>query len=144
MSYIRFQQMCNACGKDWWASFGIVGRTQIGSGALKNCPHCDSSDIQNVPAIPAIERLKPRFSFVGVNHKLLIDNYIWTSTLQYVKDQIAIMKRHGSEPNPPLSEQEFNDLAYTVAEYPQTIRNLQKKAEAKNEVSRTGTVSKIA
>ena len=68
--------------------------------------------------------MKPRYSFVGKKHKLVIDPDIWTSTLQYVKDQLAIMKRHGSEPDPPLTDEEHNDLVYDIARHPQEIRNL--------------------
>jgi hypothetical protein len=49
--------------------------------------------------------------------------------MQYVNDQINIMKRHGSQPDPPLTEAEFKDLVYVTAKYPQQIRNLRKQYE---------------
>ena len=104
------------------------------------CPKCGGWFGIVGPQIFQCDCPPKRFSFSGVKRKVVIDDDIWQSTQQYVKDQIAIMKRHGSDPG--LTEEEFNDLAYTVAEYPQTIRNLQKKAEAKlaNNVGGTGTV----
>ena len=76
---------------------------------------------------------KKRFSFVGKKHALPIDDDIWTSTMQYVTDQINIMKRHGSAPNPPLTQAEFNDLVYVTAKYPQQIRDLQKRVTKGND-----------
>jgi hypothetical protein len=75
---------------------------------------------------------KKRFSFVGKKHAIKIDDDIWTHTMSYVNDQINIMKRHGSAPNPPLTQDEYNDLVYVTAKYPQQIRNLQKKATKGN------------
>ncbi len=83
----------------------------------------------------AIKKLfaKKRFSFVGKKHTLAIDDDIWTHTMQYCTDQINIMKRHGSAPNPPLTQEEFTDLVYVTAKYPQQIRNLQAKAAKGND-----------
>lgn len=83
----------------------------------------------------AIKKLfeKKRFTFVGKKHVLKIDDDIWTHTMQYVTDQIKIMQRHGSAPNPPLTQDEFNDLVYVTAKYPQQIRNLQSKATKGND-----------
>jgi len=83
----------------------------------------------------AIKKLfeKKRFSFVGKKHTLKIDDDIWTSTMQYCTDQINIMKRHSSAPNPPLTQDEFNDLVYVTAKYPQQIRDLQKKITKGND-----------
>lgn len=67
---------------------------------------------------------KPRFEFVGVQHTLAIDQDIWVHTQQYVVDQIDVMKRHNSQPDPPLTAEEFSDLVYVTAQYPQQIRNL--------------------
>lgn len=75
---------------------------------------------------------KKRFSFVGVKHVLLIDQDIWDHTQQYVLDQINIMKRHGSQPEPPLSPEEYKDLVYVTAKYPQQIRNMRNKREGTN------------
>lgn len=75
---------------------------------------------------------KKRFSFVGVKHVLKIDQDIWDHTQQYVVDQINIMKRHNSAPNPPLTEAEFKDLVYVTAKYPQQIRNAQTKPKGTN------------
>lgn len=72
---------------------------------------------------------KKRYPFVGAKRVLQIDDDIWTHTMQYVTDQINIMKRHGSQPEPPLSQEEFSDLVYATAKYPQQIRNLRKKNE---------------
>jgi len=44
--------------------------------------------------------MKGRFSFVGKKHTLKIDADIWQQSLQYVKDQLAILKRYGSDPQP--------------------------------------------
>lgn len=44
MSYIQFQQKCNACGESWNAALGIVGTTQIAAPPTE-CPKCKSSDI---------------------------------------------------------------------------------------------------
>lgn len=68
-----------------------------------------------------------RFDFVGVKHTLPIDQDIWDHTQQYVVDQINIMKRRGSAPDPPLTPEEFKDLVYVTAKYPQQIRNLRKQ-----------------
>jgi len=76
-----------------------------------------------------VKKPKKRFSFVGVKHTLTIDQDIWDSTQQYVVDQINIMKRHGSQPEPPLTQPEFQDLVYVTAKYPQQIRNLRKQYE---------------
>jgi hypothetical protein len=76
-----------------------------------------------------MKKPKPRYSFVGKKHTLPIDQDIWDSTQQYCLDQINIMKRHGSQPDPPLTEAEFKDLVYVTAKYPQQIRNLRKKYE---------------
>jgi hypothetical protein len=73
---------------------------------------------------------KKKYSWEGVKHAIPIDQDIWDHTQQYVKDQIAIMKRHGSEPDPPLTEAQFQDLVYVTARYPQQVRNLRKKYEA--------------
>lgn len=70
---------------------------------------------------------KKRYSFVGKKHTLKIDADIWTHTMRYVTDEINIMKRHGSAPNPPLTQEEFNDLVYVTAKYPQQVRNLTNK-----------------
>ena len=67
---------------------------------------------------------KKKYSFEGVKHSLPIDADIWTHTMQYVTDQINIMKRHGSAPDPPLTKEQFEDLVYTTAKYPQQIRNM--------------------
>lgn len=67
---------------------------------------------------------KKRFSFEGVKHNLPIDDDIWDHTQQYVVDQMNIMKRHGSAPDPPLTQEQFNDLVYVTAENPQQIRNM--------------------
>jgi hypothetical protein len=77
----------------------------------------------------AIKKLfeKKRYSFVGKKHVLKIDDDLWALTQQYVVDQINIMKRAGSAPNPPLTQEEFNDLVYVTAKYPQQVRNLQAK-----------------
>lgn len=75
---------------------------------------------------------KKRFSFVGVKHTLKIDEDIWTHTMQYVTDQIKIMQRHGSQPDPPLSQDEFNDLVYVTAKYPQQIRNMKNEVKGTN------------
>jgi hypothetical protein len=66
---------------------------------------------------------------VGVKHVLSIDEDIWTHTMQYVTDQINIMKRHGSQPDPPLTPEEYKDLVYVTAKYPQQIRNTRKQYE---------------
>jgi len=76
-----------------------------------------------------MKKTKKRFSFVGTKHVLPIDEDIWTHTMQYVNDQINIMKRHGSAPEPPLSQEEFKDLVYVTAKYPQQIRNMRKQYE---------------
>jgi len=76
-----------------------------------------------------VTKPKKRFSFVGVKHALPIDEDIWTHTMQYVTDQINIMKRHGSQPDPALSQEEFRDLVYVTAKYPQQIRNMRKQYE---------------
>ncbi len=83
----------------------------------------------------AIKKLfeKKRFPFVGKKHTLKIDEDIWTHTMQYVTDEINIMKRHGSAPNPPLTQEEFKDLVYVTAKYPQQVRNLQKKVTKGND-----------
>jgi hypothetical protein len=70
---------------------------------------------------------KPRYSFVGKKHTLKIDDDIWAATSQYIVDQINIMKRHGAAPDPPLSPEEFNDLVYVTAKYPQQLRDLENK-----------------
>jgi len=75
--------------------------------------------------------MKGRFSFVGKKHTLKIDADIWQQSLQYVKDQLAILKRYGSDPQPPLTQQEEEDMAYAVTKYPQTVHNLKKKVERK-------------
>ena len=76
-----------------------------------------------------VKKDKKRFSFVGVKHVLSIDDDIWTHTMQYVNDQIKIMQRHGSQPDPPLTDAEFKDLVYVTAKYPQQIRNMRKQYE---------------
>jgi hypothetical protein len=73
--------------------------------------------------------VKKKYSFEGVKHALKIDQDIWDSTQQYVIDQINIMKRHGSQPEPPLTEMQFNDLVYVTAKYSQQVRNLRKQLE---------------
>jgi hypothetical protein len=80
---------------------------------------------------------KKRFSFVGVKHTLKIDQDIWDHTQQYVVDQINIMKRHGSQPDPPLTKEEFEDLVYVTAKYPQQIRNM-KNADKKRGTNSRG------
>ena len=75
---------------------------------------------------------KKRFSFVGVKHAIKIDEDIWTHTMQYVTDQIKIMQRHGSQPDPPLTDEEFKDLVYVTAKYPQQIRNMKNRREGTN------------
>jgi hypothetical protein len=70
-----------------------------------------------------------KYSFEGVKHVLKIDQDIWDHTQQYVVDQINIMKRHGSQPEPPLTQAQFNDLVYVTARYPQQVRNLRKQNE---------------
>lgn len=67
---------------------------------------------------------KKKYSWEGVKHKLHIDDDIWAHTMQYVTDQINIMKRHGSAPEPPLTQEQFNDLTYVTAKYPQQLRNI--------------------
>lgn len=47
MSYMLFRQACTSCGAEWNASFGIVGRSQVGVQA-KKCPKCGSEDIKSV------------------------------------------------------------------------------------------------
>ena len=76
---------------------------------------------------------KKRFPFVGKKHALAIDEDLWVLTMQYVNDQINIMKRHGSAPNPPLTQEEYNDLVYVTAKYPQQVRNLQAKTTKGND-----------
>lgn len=44
MSYIMFRQGCYSCLAEWNASFGVVGKTQIGHQAEK-CPKCGSQAI---------------------------------------------------------------------------------------------------
>ncbi len=75
--------------------------------------------------------MKGRWSFVGKKHTLKIDDDLWQITQQYVKDQLAILTRHNDAPDPPMTNEEFADLAYAVAQHPQRIRDLQKKAERK-------------
>ena len=75
---------------------------------------------------------KKRFSFVGCKHSLKIDADIWTHTMQYVTDQIKIMQRHGSQPDPPLTAEEYNDLVYVTAKYPQQIRNMKNRRTGTN------------
>jgi len=70
-----------------------------------------------------------RFSFEGVRYDTPIDQDLWDLTQQYVKDQIALMARHGSQPDPPLTEAQYQDLVYVTAKYPQQVRNLRKKYE---------------
>jgi hypothetical protein len=72
---------------------------------------------------------KPKYEFEGVKHTLEIDQDIWDHTQRYVLDQIAIMQRHGSQPDPPLTQAQFEDLVYVTAKYPQQVRNLRKKNE---------------
>lgn len=48
LSFFIFQQRCKDCGKEWNASFGIVGTAQIGTGAAKVCPYCESANIEQV------------------------------------------------------------------------------------------------
>jgi hypothetical protein len=83
----------------------------------------------------AIKKLfeKKRYSFVGKKHTLPIDDDIWALTQQYVNDQINIMKRHNSAPNPPLTEAEYNDLVYATAKYQQQVRNMQAKVTKGND-----------
>lgn len=93
--------------------------------------------------------MKGRYSFVGKKRIVKIDADIWTHSLQYVKDQIAILNRHNDGPNPPLTIQEQEDLTYDVARHPQQIRNLRVKIDrskareerkAAREARRTRTV----
>jgi hypothetical protein len=65
-----------------------------------------------------------KYSFEGKKRTLTIDQDIWDASQQYVVDQINIMKRHGSAPDPPLTSAQYDDLVYAVAKYPQQIRNL--------------------
>src|SRR5271157_2915981 len=65
----------------------------------------------------------------GVRYDTPIDQDLWDLTQQYVKDQIALMARHGSQPDPPLTEAQYQDLVYVTAKYPQQVRNLRKKYE---------------
>ena len=75
--------------------------------------------------------MKGRWSFVGKKHRLKIDSDLWQITQQYVKDQLAILQRHNDAPDPPMTQAEFEDLAYDVARHPQEIRNLQAQAARK-------------
>jgi hypothetical protein len=68
---------------------------------------------------------KKKYPWEGVKHALAIDPDILAHTMQYVADQIGIMKRHGSAPEPPLTPEQLSDLVYVTAKYPQQIRNLQ-------------------
>jgi hypothetical protein len=79
---------------------------------------------------------KKKYSWEGKRHSLPIDQDIWDSTQQYVKDQIAIMARHGSQPEPPLTDAQFRDLVYATAKYPQQVRNLRKRFEKPDETRR--------
>jgi|SRR5271157_1142193 len=75
--------------------------------------------------------MKGRYSFVGKKRTIKIDEDIWTHSLQYVKDQLAILKRYSDSPEPPLTRQEEDDLTYDVARHPQQIRNLRAQIERK-------------
>jgi hypothetical protein len=89
------------------------------------------------------KRKKKKYDFEGVKHTLLIDQDLWDLTQQYVKDQIALMKRHGSQPEPPLTDAQYRDLVYVTAKYPQQVRNLRKqfeKVDADDEARRTSAV----
>jgi hypothetical protein len=61
------------------------------------------------------------------NKKISIDPDIWAHTQMYVKDQLAIMARHGSAPKVPLTQVELDDLTYKIAIHPQEIANWNKK-----------------
>jgi hypothetical protein len=61
--------------------------------------------------------------------KISIDPDIWEHTRMYVKDQIGIMTRHGSAPNPPLTQEQLDELTYNIAVHPQEIANWKKKAK---------------
>jgi hypothetical protein len=77
--------------------------------------------------------MKGRWSFVGKKHTLKIDDDLWQLTQQYVKDQMAILNRYNDAPEPPMTQAEFEDLAYDVARHPQQIRNLQAQITRKRE-----------
>jgi len=77
--------------------------------------------------------MKRRYSFVGKKRTIKIDEDIWTHSLQYVKDQLAILKRYSDSPEPSLTAQEQDDLTYDVARHPQQIRNLRAKIKRKEE-----------
>lgn len=46
MSYMQFQQRCEACGETWNAAFGIVGMKIIAQ-PPKVCPVCKSPRIEH-------------------------------------------------------------------------------------------------
>ncbi len=75
--------------------------------------------------------MRGRWSFVGKKHTLKIDPDLWQLTQQYVKDQLAILQRYNDAPDPPMTQAEFEDLAYDVARHPQQIRNLQVQIKRK-------------
>jgi hypothetical protein len=79
---------------------------------------------------------RKKYSWEGRKHSLPIDQDLWDLTQQYVKDQIALMARHGSEPKPPLTDAQFQDLVYATAKYPQQVRNLRKKYEKPEDETR--------
>jgi len=79
---------------------------------------------------------KKKYSWEGRKHTLPIDQDLWDLTQQYVKDQIALMARHGSQPEPPLTDAQFQDLVYATAKYPQQVRNLRKKYEKPEDETR--------
>ena len=76
---------------------------------------------------------KRRYSFVGKKHTLKINDDIQVSAEQYVKDQLAILKRYSDNPQPDLTASEYSDLVYDVARHPQMIRNLQAQIKRKQE-----------
>jgi len=79
---------------------------------------------------------KKKYAWEGRKHTLPIDQDLWDLTQQYIRDQIALMARHGSQPEPPLTEAQFQDLVYATAKYPQQVRNLRKKYEAPEDETR--------
>jgi len=60
-----------------------------------------------------------------MKRKIPIDDDIRRAAVRFVRDCVAILERHGGG---VVDGFDFDEVAYKVAEYPQQIRNLQRKA----------------
>lgn len=66
-----------------------------------------------------------------MRQRIAIDPDLHQVAVEYVEKQLAVLRSYNDARE--LTPQEYDDLVYRVAKYPQDVRNLQKKIDRKNE-----------